>query len=78
MDVGWIDDAYGDTPSGQWLAANCYKYGFILRYLKGKESITGYKYEPWHYRYVGTQIASYLNEHDMTYDEYYIRFLDRR
>ena len=46
MDVGWIDDAYGNTPSGQWLAANCYKYGFILRYMKGKESITGYKYEP--------------------------------
>lgn len=53
MDVGWIDDAYGETPSGQWLAANCYKYGFILRYMKGKESITGYKYEPWHIRYVG-------------------------
>lgn len=55
MDVGWIDDSYGDTPSGKWLAANCYKYGFIIRYPKNKESITGYKYEPWHIRYLGTK-----------------------
>lgn len=69
MDVGWIDDAYGDTPSGQWLAANCYKYGFILRYMKGKESITGYKYEPWHIRYVG-DIAGDIYRSGLCLEEY--------
>ena len=69
MDVGWIDDAYGDTPSGQWLAANCYKYGFILRYMKGKESITGYKYEPWHIRYVG-DVAGDIYRSGLCLEEY--------
>ena len=69
MDVGWIDDAYGNTPSGQWLAANCYKYGFILRYMKGKESITGYKYEPWHIRYVG-DVAGDIYRSGLCLEEY--------
>lgn len=69
MDVGWIDDAYGDTPSGQWLAANCYKYGFILRYMNGKESITGYKYEPWHIRYVGP-VAEDIYRSGLCLEEY--------
>ena len=48
-------------------------YGFILRYPKGKEDITGYMYEEWHYRYVGKEIAKYLYENDITYDEYVAR-----
>ena len=44
---------YADTAAGKWLAANCHKYGFILRYPKDKEDITGIGYEPWHFRYVG-------------------------
>lgn len=70
MDVGWIDDAYGDTPSGKWLAANCYKYGFIIRYPKNKENITGYKYEPWHIRYLGTNIAKDVYDSGLCLEEY--------
>lgn len=70
MDVGWIDDTYGDTPSGIWLAQNCYKYGFIIRYPKGKENITGYKYEPWHIRYLGVDIAKDVYESGLCLEEY--------
>lgn len=70
MDVGWIDDTYGDTPSGIWLAQNCYKYGFIIRYPKGKESITGYKYEPWHIRYLGKDIAEAVYNSGLCLEEY--------
>lgn len=70
MDVGWIDDAYADTPSGKWLAANCYKFGFIIRYPKNKESITGYKYEPWHIRYLGKDIAKDVYDSGLCLEEY--------
>ena len=53
-----------------WLTNNAYKYGFILRYPKGKENITGYMYEPWHYRYLGTDIAKEIYELNITYEEY--------
>lgn len=59
-----------------WMMDNAYKYGFILRYPKSKEDITGYKCEAWHYRYVGKKIAKYIKENNITYDEYYIMFLD--
>ena len=52
-DFNEISDTFGDTKAGKWLAANCWKYGFILRYPKGKESETGYMYESWHFRYIG-------------------------
>ncbi|MDZ4132630.1 MAG: M15 family metallopeptidase [Dethiobacteria bacterium] len=48
---------YGQTPQGLWLAANAYKYGFAMSYAEGKEHITGYIYEPWHYRYIGVEAA---------------------
>ena len=70
MDVGWIDDSYGDTPSGIWLAQNCYKYGFIIRYPKGKENITGYKYEPWHIRYLGKDVAQAVYNSGLCLEEY--------
>ena len=53
-----------------WLINNSYKYGFILRYPEGKEKITGYMYEPWHYRYIGTELATELNTQEITYEEY--------
>lgn len=56
-----------------WLVDNSYKYGFNLRYPKEKEDITGYMYEEWHYRYVGKEIAKYLYDNDITYDEYVAR-----
>ena len=54
----------------KWLIDNSYKYGFILRYPKGKENITGYMYEEWHYRYVGIDVAKEVYESGLTYDEY--------
>lgn len=60
-----------------WMKENAYKYGFILRYPEGKEKITGCNKEAWHYRYVGVEIAKYIYENNITYDEYYIMFLDK-
>ena len=67
---------FGTTKEYTWMKENAYKYGFILRYTKENEWITGYKEEPWHYRYVGKEIAKYIQENPMTYEEYYVRFLD--
>lgn len=54
-----------------WLINNCHKYGFILRYPKNKEKITGYSFEPWHYRYVGKRLAKILHDNNETLEEYY-------
>lgn len=59
----------------KWLEDNAYKYGFILRYPKGKEYITGYQYEPWHYRYVGKGLANKIKELNITFEEYYAYYL---
>ena len=64
-----------NVSSSRWLINNSYKYGFILRYPKGKEYITGYMYEPWHYRYVGVDIAKIIYEKDITYEEYYATYI---
>lgn len=69
-------NTFAGTKESNWLSKNAHKYGFILRYKKETEDITGYKYESWHYRYVGS-IAKKVYESKMTYDEYYIRFLDK-
>lgn len=53
-----------------WLNDNCYKYGFIVRYMLGKEQITGYEYEPWHFRYVGEAAATYIFNNELTLEEY--------
>ena len=58
-----------------WVKENAYKYGFILRYPEGKESITGFNPEAWHYRYVGLDAAKYIWENNITFDEYYAVFL---
>ncbi len=60
-----------------WVKDNMHKYGFILRFPKNKEDITGYQYESWHIRYVGIDIATYIYENNITYDEYYIKFLEK-
>ena len=60
MDINMVDDSFENTAAGKWLFANAYKYGFILRYPKGKTGETGYKYESWHYRYVGVDLATQL------------------
>lgn len=58
------------TSEGKWVLENAHKYGFIIRYPKGKEAITGYDYEPWHLRFVGTEHAAYMKEHNLTLEEY--------
>lgn len=68
--------SFEQSPSFNWMKENAYKYGFILRFPKGKENITGYQYESWHYRYVGIDIATYIHKHNITFDEYYVRFIE--
>ena len=67
-----ISSGFDNTPEAKWLSENCYKYGFILRYVKGKEDETGYQYESWHFRYVGKDIAKELyNDGDwITLEDY--------
>ena len=62
---------FENTDEFKWLQENAHKYGFILRYPKDKEYITGYNYESWHYRYVGEELATKVKESGLTYDEYY-------
>jgi D-alanyl-D-alanine carboxypeptidase len=65
----YLAECFIDTADGQWLADNAYKYGFTLRYPKGKEAITGYNFEPWHYRYVGIDLATALHTSGLTLDQ---------
>ncbi len=78
LDIGEVNGPYDNfeiefalSDSGKWLAANSYKYGFILRYPEGKEAITTYQYEPWHFRYVGVETATKIHESGLTLEEYY-------
>ncbi|RNB87145.1 D-alanyl-D-alanine carboxypeptidase family protein [Brevibacillus fluminis] len=63
-------DCFGDTKEAAWLAKHAAEYGFIIRYPEGKDSITGYQYEPWHLRYVGNQIAGEISGKNITLEEY--------
>ncbi len=63
--------SFGDTPTGKWLAENAYRYGFVIRYLKGKEDSTGYQYEPWHLRFVGEKLAAELHRNGQTMEEFF-------
>lgn len=65
-----LDAGYAETEAGKWLAENCYKYGFILRYPLGKENITGITFEPWHFRYVGVEAATEMTIQEITLEEY--------
>lgn len=73
LDLNNVNDSFATTKEGKWVNENAYKYGYILRYPKGKESITGYKYESWHLRYVGESLASklYNNGDWITLEEYF-------
>ena len=69
--MNWgLSQDYADYPDGAWIAEHCDEYGFIIRYPKGKEDITGYMYEPWHIRYVGVEIAKEITEAGITFEEY--------
>lgn len=66
----WLTAEFGESAAGKWLAENAHRYGFIMRYPLGKEDITGYMYESWHFRYVGESIASEIYAKKGTLEEY--------
>lgn len=72
---GYNMDNFDTSPEFKWLSKNAHRYGFILRYPKDKEHITGYSYESWHYRYVGVKVATEISEKGITFDEYYEYYL---
>ena len=65
-----LSQDFGGTAEGKWLSDNAYKYGFIIRYQRGRESITGYQYEPWHVRFVGKAAAKEISSRNITLEEY--------
>lgn len=77
FDIGSTStNVFAQSKEYSWMLENAHKYGFILRFPKKYESITGFRSEPWHYRYVGKKIATYIYENDISFEEYYAMFLD--
>lgn len=70
MDINSLQQSFGESPEGLWLAAHCAEYGFILRYGADKEDSTGFMYEPWHLRYLGTEIATAVQASGLSLEEY--------
>ncbi|WCF05722.1 M15 family metallopeptidase [Paenibacillus thiaminolyticus] len=66
-----VQDCFADTKEAKWLAKHGHRFGYIIRYPRGKEEITGYQYEPWHLRYVGRELAGRLAAEGITLEEYY-------
>ena len=76
VDLNSVYESFSKTKEYEWLKLNAYKYGFIERYQKGKEFITGFNYEPWHYRYVGEEVATKIFKENITFEEYLIKYKD--
>lgn len=68
-----IATCFANLPEGQWLAANAYKYGFIIRYQQDKRAVTGYTYEPWHVRYIGASLAGEMHRRGISTLEEFFR-----
>ncbi len=68
---------FAESDAYRWLLENAHKFGFILRYPEGKEDITGYAFESWHYRYVGKELAKLIYEEGITFDEYYAYYIEK-
>lgn len=68
---------FENTDEFKWMQDNAADYGFILRYPKNKENITGYSYESWHYRYVGKEMANFIKNNNLTLDEYYVMYIEK-
>lgn len=66
-----LDESLASDPTVAWLDNNCYQYGFIVRYPSGKTDITGIIYEPWHFRYVGVEAATFMHDNNLTLEEFY-------
>ena len=73
VDLNETEERFDQTKEYKWLKTNSYKYGVIERYPKGKEFITGYGYEPWHYRYLGVDLATKVFTENVTYEEYLVK-----
>ncbi len=71
-----LTEDYINTKEGKWLEENAHRFGFIIRYPKDKEDITGYMYEPWHIRYVGKEIATEIFEKDLTLEEFFVENIE--
>lgn len=69
---------FDTSKEGVWMREHCHEYGFILRYPKKQANLIGYKYEPWHLRYVGVETAKRVHDEEITFDEYYAYYLDKR
>lgn len=77
FDIGSTSsNIFAQSKEYQWIKDHAHLYGFILRFPKAGEDITGFRNEPWHYRYVGKKIATYMYEHDLTLEEYFVQYLD--
>ena len=74
-DYNYEHEDYSKSESFKWVSQNAHKYGFILRFPKEKEHITGYQYESWHYRYCGIECATYIYNNEITFEEYYEYFI---
>lgn len=70
-----LNEGFGDTEAGKWLAEHSYEYGFVIRYPEGKEDITGIEYEPWHLRYVGKNAAKVIYDEKITLEEFWEKYL---
>lgn len=75
VDINTTLTSFEYTSEFKWLQQHAHEYGFIMRYPRGKEWITGYAYEPWHYRYVGVEAATIIHEQQLTYEEYYAMYV---
>ncbi len=74
VDLNTTEEKFKNTKEYAWLKTNSFKYGFIERYPEDKVFITGYGYEPWHYRYLGVDIATKMYEENITYEEYLVKY----
>jgi D-alanyl-D-alanine carboxypeptidase len=75
LDFGSIDDSFAETASGRWIAANASRFGWSLSFPKGYEAVTGYRWESWHYRYVGKELAAFIDNYFGGIQQYALRFL---
>jgi D-alanyl-D-alanine carboxypeptidase len=75
MDFAPIDDAFAKTPASQWLLRNAGRFGFSLSFPDGYEEVTGYRWESWHYRYVGRDLAAFIDSYFGGIQQYALRFL---
>ncbi|MGP4061929.1 M15 family metallopeptidase [Halobacillus sp. H74] len=66
-----LEQSFGNTSEGEWLAEHAHEHGFIIRYIKGMKEVTGYMYEPWHLRYVGEEYSTDVHEREVTLEEFF-------